>query len=245
LASLCHWVSKKALDVDGLGSKSIEQMVECGLVKSIADLYRIEVSVLASLERMGEKSAHNIVDELSISKAKPWHRKLYGLGINHIGEVNAKVLSKFYPNAEVLKQASIQNADDITRLAGFGPEMSRSLQQWFSNAANQHLIDELMALGIEMGSGEEAIAQQLALDSITLKHPLDGKKFVLTGKLPSLSRTEAQSLIEAAGGKVIDSVSKQTDYVVAGDKAGTKLDKAAALGVSVLSETDLRELLNA
>ena len=245
LASLCHWVSKKALDVDGLGSKSIEQMVECGLVKSIADLYRIEVSVLASLERMGEKSAHNIVDELAKSKAKPWHRKLYGLGINHIGEVNAKVLSKFYPNAEVLKQASIQNADDITRLAGFGPEMSRSLQQWFSNAANQHLIDELMSLGIEMGSGEEAIAQQLALDSITLKHPLDGKKFVLTGKLPSLSRTEAQSLIEAAGGKVIDSVSKQTDYVVAGDKAGTKLDKAAALGVSVLSETDLRELLNA
>jgi len=245
LASLCHWVSKKALDVDGLGSKSIEQMVECGLVKSIADLYRIEVSVLASLERMGDKSAHNIVDELSKSKAKPWHRKLYGLGINHIGEVNAKVLSKFYPNAEVLKQASIQNADDITRLAGFGPEMSRSLQQWFSNAANQHLIDELMSLGIEMRSGEEAIAQQLALDSIILKHPLDGKKFVLTGKLPSLSRTEAQSLIEAAGGKVIDSVSKQTDYVVAGDKAGTKLDKAAALGVSVLSETDLRELLNA
>jgi len=244
LASLCHWVSKKALDVDGLGSKSIEQMVECGLVRSIADLYRIEVSVLASLERMGEKSAHNIVDELSKSKAKPWHRKLYGLGINHIGEVNAKVLSKFYPNAEVLKQASIQNTDEITRLAGFGPEMSRSLQQWFSNAANQQLIDELMSLGIEMGSGEEAIAQQLALDSITLKNPLDGKKFVLTGKLPSLSRAEAQSLIEAAGGKVIDSVSKQTDYVVAGDKAGSKLDKAADLGVSVLNETDLRELLN-
>jgi len=245
LASLCHWVSKKALDVDGLGTKSIEQMVECGLVKSIADLYRIEVSVLASLERMGEKSAHNIVEELSRSKVKSWHRKLYALGINHIGEVNAKVLSKVYPNAEVLKQASIQNPDEISGLAGFGPEMSKSLQQWFSNAANQHLIDELMSLGIEMGSAEEDIAQQLALDSITLNKSLDSKKFVLTGKLPSLSRTEAQSLIEAAGGKVIDSVSKQTDYVVAGDKAGTKLDKAVALGVSVLSENDLRELLNA
>ena len=245
LASLCHWVSKKALDVDGLGTKSIEQMVECGLVKSIADLYRIEVSVLASLERMGEKSAHNIVDELSKSKVKSWHRKLYGLGINHIGEVNAKVLSRFYPNAEVLKQASIQNGDEISGLAGFGPEMSKSLQQWFSNAANQHLIDELTSLGVEMGSGEEDIAQQVALNSITLNKPLDSKKFVLTGKLPSLSRTEAQSLIEAAGGKVIDSVSKQTDYVVAGDKAGTKLDKAVALGVSVLSENDLRELLKA
>ena len=245
LASLCHWVSKKALDIDGLGSKSIEQMVECGLVKSIADLYRIEVSVLASLERMGEKSANNIVDELSKSKAKPWHRKLYGLGINHIGEVNAKALSRSYPSAELLKQASIQNIDEISRLAGFGPEMSRSLQQWFFNAANQHLIDELMSMGVEMGSGEEDIAQQLAGDSITLKNSLDGKKFVLTGKLPSLSRAEAQSLIEAAGGKVIDSVSKQTDYVVAGDKAGTKLDKAVALGVSVLSENDLHELLNA
>jgi DNA ligase (NAD+) len=243
LASLCHWVSKKAVDIDGLGTKSIEQMVESGLVKSIADLYRIEVSVLASLERMGEKSANNIVDELSKSKAKPWHRKLYGLGINHIGEVNAKALSRAYPSAELLKQASIQNTDEITRLAGFGPEMSRSLQQWFSNAANQHLIDELMSMGVEMGSGEEDIARQLAVDSITIKNSLDGKKFVLTGKLPSLSRAEAQSLIEAAGGKVIDSVSKQTDYVVAGDKAGTKLDKAVALGVSVLSETDLHELL--
>jgi DNA ligase (NAD+) len=245
LASLCHWVSKKALDIDGLGTKSIEQMVECGLVKSIADLYRIEASVLASLERMGEKSAHNIIDELSKSKAKPWHRKLYGLGINHIGEVNAKALSRSYPSAELLKQASIQNTDEITRLAGFGPEMSRSLQQWFSNDANKHLIDELMSMGVEMGSGEEDIARQLAVDSIILKNCLDGKKFVLTGKLPSLSRAEAQSLIEAAGGKVIDSVSKQTDYVVAGDKAGTKLDKAVALGVSVLNENDLHELLNA
>ncbi len=244
VASLCHWVSKKALDVDGLGAKSIEQMVECGLVKSIADLYRVEVSVLASLERMGEKSAQNIVDELFKSKAKSWHRKLYGLGISHIGEVNAKALSRFYPNVELLKQASIQNSDEISGLAGFGPEMSRSLQQWFSNAANQQLIDELMSLGLEMGSGEEDVSRQHALDSIRLNNPLSNKKFVLTGKLPSLSRAEAQSLIEAAGGKVIDSVSKQTDYVVAGDKAGTKLDKAVALGVSVLSETDLLELLN-
>ena len=144
----------------------------------------------------------------------------------------------------MLKQASIQNGDKISGLAGFGPEMSKSLQQWFSNAANQHLIDELTSLGVEMGRGVEDIAQQLASDSITLNKSLDSKKFVLTGKLPSLSREEAQSLIEAAGGRVIDSVSKQTDYVVAGDKAGSKLDKAVALGVSVLSETDLRELLN-
>ena len=244
LASLCHWVSKKALDVDGLGTRSIEQMVECGLVKSIADLYRLDVAVLASLERMGEKSALNIVNELSRSKTKPWHRKLYGLGINHIGEVNAKALSKVYPNAEELKQVSLQNSDELSRLAGFGPQMSRSLQQWFSNSANQYLIDELMSLGIEMGGEAEDLARQLVLGSIARSNPLDGKKLVLTGKLPSLSRAEAQSLIEAAGGKVIDSVTKQTDYVVAGEKAGTKLEKAVALGVAVLSEADLHELLN-
>lgn len=244
LASLCHWVSKKALDVDGLGVKSIEQMVECGLVKSIADLYRLDASVLASLERMGEKSALNVVSELSRSKAKPWYRKLYGLGVDHIGEVNAKALAKTYPNSGMLIQVLTENADEIGRLAGFGPEMSRSLQQWFSNTSNRQLIDELMSLGVEMGGENEELARQLELAPITRSKPLDGKKLVLTGKLPSLSRAEAQSLIEAAGGKVIDSVSKQTDFVVAGEKAGTKLEKAVALGVSVLGETDLQELLN-
>jgi len=244
LASLCHWVSKKALDVDGLGSKAMEQIVECGLVKSIADLYRLEVSVLASLERMGEKSALNIVSELSSSKTKPWHRKLYGLGINQIGEVNAKSLSKVYPNVKALKQAALDHPEKIISLAGFGQEISKSLQQWFSNQANQYLIDELSALGIEMGGEVEEIAQQPTFDPLKPSNPLEGKKLVLTGKLPSLSREEAQSLIEAAGGKVIDSVSKQTDYVVAGEKAGSKLDKADALGIPVLSETDLRELLN-
>jgi DNA ligase (NAD+) len=122
--------------------------------------------------------------------------------------------------------------------------MSRSLQQWFSNPANQHLIDELTSLGIEMGGEDEELTRQKVLGPNTQTNPLYGKKFVLTGKLPTFSRSEAHSLIEAAGGKVIESVSKHTDYVVAGEKAGTKLEKAVALGVSVLSEADLRELLN-
>jgi len=244
LASLCHWVSKKALDIDGLGSKVMEQIVEYGLIKTIADLYRLEVSTLASLERMGDKSAHNIVSELSKSKTKPWHRKLYGLGISHIGEVNAKSLSKAYPSARSLKQASIQDPENISKLTGFGPEMSASLQQWFSNSANQYFIDELMSLGVEMGGEDEGLDRKLAPNLLTRSNPLAGKKLVLTGKLPSLSRAEAQSIIEAAGGKVIESVSMQTDYVVAGEKAGSKLDKAIALGVSVLNESDLNELIN-
>jgi len=244
LASLCHWVSKKALDVDGLGSKAMEQMVGCGLVKSIADLYRLETSVLASLERMGEKSALNIVSELSGSKTKPWHRKLYGLGIRNIGEVSAKALSKAYPNAKALKQESLEHPEKITELAGFGQEISKSLQQWFSNEANQDLIDELSSLGIEMGVEAEELVQQTTLGPLSRSNLLAGKKFVLTGKLPSLSRNEAQSLIEAAGGKVIESVSKQTDYLVTGEKAGTKLVKAVALGVPVLNEAGLQELLN-
>ena len=243
LASLCHWVSKKALDIDGLGSKTMAHLVECGLVGSIADLYRLEASVLASLEGIGEKSAHNIIDELSSSKTKDWYRKLYGLGISHIGQVNAKLLSKAYTNVETLKRASIQDTDGISKLAGFGPEMSGSLQQWFTNISNQKMISELTSLGIRMGLEDQELAQQVAWD--TQNNHLAGKKFVLTGKLASLSRDEAQCLIEAAGGKVIDSVSTQTDYVVAGEKAGSKLDKAIAIGVTILNETDLHELINA
>lgn len=242
LASLRHWVSKKALDVDGLGSKTIGQILECGLVRSIADLYRLETSVLASLEGIGEKSAHNIISELSSSKAREWHRKLYGFGINHIGEVNAKALSKAYTNVEALQRASIQSPEEISKLAGFGPEIIGSLQQWFSNMSNQKLINELLSLGIRMEAKGKELPQQLALD--TQNNPLAGKKFVLTGKLASLSRTEAQSLIEAAGGKVIDNVNTQTDYVVAGEKAGSKLDKAIAAGVTILNETDFHELIN-
>ncbi len=242
-ASLRHWVNKKALDVDGLGSKTIGLLVECGLVGSIADLYRLKRSALSSLDGIGEKLADNIIAELSRSKTKEWHRKLFGLGISHIGEVNARALCKSYSDAETLKKASIEHPEEICKLSGFGTEISASLQQWFSNSSNQRLLSELSSLGIRMGSEDKEFTQQLAIDIPS--NPLAGKKLVLTGKLESYSRSEAQSLIESAGGKVIESVSTQTDYVVAGEKAGGKLDKAIALGITILAEDDLRELLNA
>ena len=236
---LRHWVSKGALDVDGLGSKLIEQLVERGLVRSIADLYRLDTALLASLERMGDKSAANLVQALNQSKQQPWHRQLYGLGIRHIGEVNAKALAAAFPSSTALSSA---DADCIAALHGIGPEISASLQQWFGNPANQALIASLNAVGLslEASAAEREAAMPTATDNAGV---LDGKTLVLTGTLPNLSRSEAKALIEAAGGKVSGSVSKKTDYLVAGEAAGSKLTKAESLGVAVLSEAELTALL--
>ena len=236
---LRHWVSKGALDVDGLGSKLIEQLVERGLVRSIADLYRLDTALLASLERMGDKSAANLVQALSQSKQQPWHRQLYGLGIRHIGEVNAKALAAAFPSSTALAAA---DADSIAALHGIGPEISASLQQWFGNPANQALIEALNAVGLSLEASaiEREAASPAAGDRAGV---LNGKTLVLTGTLPNLSRSDAKALIEAAGGKVSGSVSKKTDYLVAGEAAGSKLTKAESLGVAVLSEAELTELI--
>ena len=236
---LRHWVSKGALDVDGLGSKLIEQLVERGLVRSIADLYRLDAALLSSLERMGEKSAANLVAALEQSKQQPWHRQLYGLGIRHIGEVNAKALATTYPSSASLATAEPER---IAALHGIGPEISSSLQQWHANPANLALLKELRAIGLSLeASATEQTAQVRSEDASSAV--LQGKTLVLTGTLPSLSRSEAKALIEAAGGKVSGSVSKKTDYLVAGDAAGSKLTKAESLGVIILDEAQLLELL--
>ena len=236
---LRHWVSKGALDVDGLGSKLIEQLVERGLVHSIADLYRLDSALLASLERMGEKSATNLVEALSQSKQQPWHRQLYGLGIRHIGEVNAKALAAAFPSCAALDAA---DADSIAALHGIGPEISASLKQWLGTPANQELIQALTAVGLTLeASATEREATRPSVEAEA--GVLQGKTLVLTGTLPNLSRSEAKALIEAAGGKVSGSVSKKTDYLVAGEAAGSKLTKAESLGVAVLSEAELNALI--
>ncbi|QNJ30276.1 NAD-dependent DNA ligase LigA [Synechococcus sp. A15-24] len=236
---LRHWVSKSALDVDGLGSKMIEQLVERGMVRSIADLYRLDAALLASLERMGEKSAANLVAALEQSKQQPWHRQLYGLGIRHIGEVNAKALAVAYPSSASLAAADPEN---IAALHGIGPEISSSLQQWHANPSNTKLLEDLRAVGLSLeASAAEQAAQVRSEDASSAV--LQDKTLVLTGTLPSLSRSEAKALIEAAGGKVSGSVSKKTDYLVAGDAAGSKLTKAESLGVIILDEAQLLELL--
>ena len=239
--ALRHWVSKGGLDVDGLGAKLIEQLVEKGLVGSIADLYRLDGALLASLERMGAKSAENLVTALAASRAQPWHRQLYGLGIHHVGEVSAKALAAAFPSAAELATAAAAAPPSITAVFGIGAEIAQSLQQWFATPANRLLLEQLAGLGFSLaaGPGERAASAAAAGQQA----PLAGQTFVLTGSLPSLSRSAAQALIEAAGGKVSGSVSKKTSYVVAGEEAGSKLSKAEGLGVVVLDEAGLRALL--
>ncbi len=241
--ALRHWVSKGALDVDGMGAKLIEQLVDRGLVRSIADLYRLDGALLASLERMGQKSADNLVAALEASKQQAWHRQLYGLGIHHVGEVNAKALANAFPSAAELATAATETPELITAVYGVGGEIAQSLQQWFATPANEALLSQLEQLGFSLACSEEELASAAARQNGSSSH-LSGQTFVLTGTLPSMSRSQAQALIEAAGGKVSGSVSKKTSYVVAGAEAGSKLSKAESLGVAVLDEAGLEALLN-
>lgn len=245
--ALRHWVNKGGLDVDGLGSKLIEQLVDRGLVGSIADLYRLDAALLASLERMGSKSAENLVAALASSKSQPWHRQLYGLGIHHVGEVNAKALARAFANAAALASAASDSPELITAVYGIGAEIAQSLQQWFATPANQQLLGQLESLGFSLGAtGPELAGPGAGLVGAAAgaETPLAGQTFVLTGSLPSLSRSAAQALIEAAGGRVSASVSKKTSFVVAGEEAGSKLGKAKTLGVPILTEADLLTLLD-
>lgn len=240
--ALRHWVSKGALDVDGLGAKLIEQLVDRGLVRSIADLYGLDGALLASLDRMGAKSAENLVAALAASKTQPWHRQLYGLGIHHVGEVNAKALAKAFPSAADLANAATVTPELITAVYGIGNEIAQSLQQWLATPANQGLLEQLERLGFSLAAGPQERAAAGA-GGTDIEAPLAGQTFVLTGTLPNLTRSAAQTRIEAAGGKVSSSVSKKTSYVVAGEEAGSKLSKAEALGVAVLDEAGLVALL--
>ncbi|MFN9646397.1 MAG: NAD-dependent DNA ligase LigA [Cyanobacteriota bacterium] len=239
LASLRRWVSKGALDVEGIGSMLIEQLVEKGLVRSIADLYRLDGALLASLERMGDKSAGNLLEGLAASKQQSWSRQLYGLGIHHVGEVNAKTLAKAFATAARLQQAALEDSGAITSVFSLGQEVAESLRQWFATPANQALLEELRELGFSLGQEEGPDDPSVP----PVSSPLAGQTFVLTGTLPSLSRRQAQELIEAAGGKVSGSVSGKTSYLVAGEDSGSKLDKARSLGVPILDEAKLLEVL--
>ena len=239
--ALRHWVSKGALDIEGMGGKLIEQLVERGLVRSISDLYRLDAALLSSLERMGEKSAQNLISAMQASRSQPWARQLYGLGIHHVGEVNAKALAAAFPDVDTLAQTAVAQPEAISELHGIGLEITQSLQQWFNTGANQTLIQQLQDVGLSLASSEQE-RQDLASRSST-DGVLSGQTVVLTGTLPSMSRTQAKELIEAAGGKVSGSVSKKTSLVLAGEEAGSKLEKANKLGISVIDEAGLIDLL--
>jgi len=241
--ALRHWVSKGSMDIEGLGNKLIEQLVESGLVKSIASLYEIKIDQLINLERMGHKSATKLLSAISASKQQPWHRQLYGLGIHHIGETNAKALANAFPSISELEITACQSPKLLKPIYGIGSEIIQSLQQWFSNPSNQTLINQLKQLGVSLSANADKI-------KINSKQPnqitalLKNKTFVLTGSMQSFSRREAVSLIEKCGGKVNSSISTNTSYLVAGEKAGSKLNKAKELGVTVINEQDLKKLLS-
>ncbi|NJL85024.1 MAG: NAD-dependent DNA ligase LigA [Leptolyngbyaceae cyanobacterium SM1_1_3] len=229
--ALIHWASRDALDISGLGEKWLQQWVSQGLVESIADLYTLTVETLMPLERMGQQLAQKLIEAIAQSQQKPWSRVLYGLGIRHVGSVNAQLLSEQFPTAEQLGAAT---AAEIEKVYGIGPEIAQSVHQWFRLPANQVLVQRLAAAGVQLAAKVSSATSQ--------PQPFTGKTFVLTGTLPTLKRSEAKTLVEAAGGKVTSSVSKKTDYVVAGEEAGSKLEKAQQLGVAILSEADLRSL---
>ena len=235
-----QWVSRAAMDVDGLGSRTIALLVERGLVTRLADLYRLDEATLASLEGMGKRSAAKLRQALEASRQQPWHRLLFALGIRNIGPVNAKALATAFPSSAILTHAALQNPEALQAIHGIGSEIAEALAEWFSNPTNQELLHELQALGLTLEAPE---GSDSSIASNSNGGAFTGKTFVLTGTLPSLKRNEAQELIEAAGGRVSGSVSRKTSYVVAGSEAGSKLDKAKQLGVAVLDEAGLLEML--
>lgn len=227
--SLRHWASRDALDITGLGEKVIEQLVTTGRVQSIPDLYQLTIDRLVALDRFGQKSAENLLDAIAASKTQPWDRVLFGLGIRHVGAVNARTLAAQFRRVEDLATAE---EGAIAAVAGIGPEIARSVRTWFTIPANQRQVNRLRSLGLTLAARDRP-------DPAPSAAPLAGQTFVLTGTLPTLSRTEAKALIEAAGGKVTGSISRSTAYLVAGAKAGSKLTQAQALNIPILTETDL------
>ena len=233
--SLIHFCSRDALDINGVGEKLVQQMVDNNLLNSAADLYDLNAERLMNLERMGKKLAEKLVSAIAQSKNQPYSRVLYGLGIRHVGSVNAQLLTERFANVEDLATVS---AAGIEGVYGIGPEIAQAVYQWFRVPANQSLIARLKTAGLQLQS--EVKTQNPADQNLQLA----GKTFVLTGTLPTLKRDEAKDLIQKAGGKVTSSVSAKTDYVVVGEDAGSKLEKAQSLGIELLSESELLELLS-
>ncbi len=230
--SLVHWVSRDALDINGLGEKIVEGLVKNELVQSVADLYRLTVEELTKLERVGKTQANNLVKAIAQSKQQPWSRVLYGLGIRYVGKVNAETLTEALPTVEGLVNADLE---DLKAIEGIGEEIARSVYQWFRIEANQTLVQQLQTIGLNFST--EPSPQE------TSPKPFAGKKFVLTGKLSSFTREEAKKLIEQAGGKVTTSVSAKTDYVIVGDKGGSKQKKAQELNIPQLNQDEFKQML--
>ena len=229
--AILHFAARRALDIEGLGDKLVEQMVDADLVKTLPDLYKLGFVALAGLARMADKSAANLVEALEKSKKTTLSRFLFGLGIRHIGESTAKEMAKHFGKLDAIMDAS---EEALLEVADVGPVVATSLRTFFDQPHNREVVEQLRACGLHWDEFEPTARPP---------KPLAGKTFVITGTLPTLSRDEAKEKLEAAGAKVAGSVSKKTDYVVAGAEAGSKLEKANLLGVKVIDEGGMLEIL--
>lgn len=226
-----HYASRKAMDVDGLGDKLVEQLVEAGLIDTVADLYKLDVDAVAALERMGEKSASNLIEAIAVSKQPTLARFIYALGIREVGETTASNLANAFESLSALAEAdeeSLQQVPDV------GPVVAQHVVKFFSQQHNLDVIKQLLDAGISF--------KQRTV-SATINEQLNGKVFVITGTLHSMTRDQAKEKIQSAGAKVTSSISVKTDYLLAGENAGSKLSKAEKLGVTVINEQQLDELL--
>ena len=229
--AITHFASRRAMDIEGLGEKLVDQLVEANLVHTLADIYQLELNTLSNLERMATKSAQNILDALEGSKVTTLARFIYALGMRNVGEATAKDLAKHFGNLPALMQADI---DTLLTVNDVGPVVAESIVNFLGEQHNKDVIQALQHAGIHWPESE---GKQVATGHLV------GKTFVLTGTLPNLSRDGAKEMVEAAGGKVSGSVSKKTDYVVVGNDAGSKLDKAQELGLTILDEASFLKLL--
>ncbi len=229
--AILHYAQRRAVDIEGLGDKLVEQLVDSGLIKTLPDLYKLGLTALAGLERMADKSAQNVLDALNKRRETTLPRLLFGLGIRHVGEATAKDLARHFGGLDRIMDASV---DELLQVNDVGPVVAQSIRTFFEQPHNREVVEQLRAAGVHWpeNEGEHNTPQ-----------PLLGKTFVLTGSFPTLKREDAKALLEAAGAKVAGSVSKKTDYVVAGEEAGSKLDKARELGVAVIDEAAMLALL--
>lgn len=231
-ARVLYFASRKAMDIEGLGEVLVETLVNNGSIKNVADLYSLAVEQIASLDRMAQKSGTNLIDQIEASKTRGLQRLLYGIDIRHVGERYAKILAKHFRSIDRLAAASVQELDDIHEI---GLSVAESVYEWFRDKRNVDLVERLKAAGVKTETDAAAAA--------LLDERFNGKTFVLTGKLENYTRDEAAKLIEDRGGRVSSSVSKKTDYVVAGSDAGSKLTKAESFGVVVLDELQFSQML--
>lgn len=228
-----HWCSRGAMDIEGGGEALAVQLVKSGLVGDVADLYRLSLGELCGLERMGEKSAQNFLDAIETSKRRDLWRLLFGLGILHVGAGVAKALGRSFASLDDLRHASLEQ---LTNIPDVGPVIAKSLFLWCNDGRNKELIRRLRKAELNF--------QSALFHPAAAAGPLAGHTLVLAGTLPNLTRDQASARIEAAGGRVSGSVSKKTSYVIAGDQAGSKLDKARKLGVKIIDEAELLRISN-